>query len=124
MNGNEAVLSINATLGKLAFEEAEGDLEAKVKASMRAVIRENWMATTDDELFRAGVGGALIGLKAGPDYERVRRSMEALRRMSAALSAAQAGVSVDFGSVLPDEDEEQPLPLLPWFREVKAAERP
>lgn len=116
---NDAVLTINATLGKQGFEEAEGDLEAKVKASMRAVLRDNWMATRDEELLRAGIGGALLALKEGPEYDRLVRSVEVLKKFSAAITAAQAGIGVDFSDILPGEDEEQPLPLMAWFREVK-----
>ena len=113
----DVVLHINATLGARASKEAQG-LENKVKASMRAVIRENWMATRDEELFRAGVGGALIdvGLDS-EDGKRLQESVQALNKFSAMLTAAQAGVSVDIASVLP---EEEPLPLLGWWHEVKA----
>jgi hypothetical protein len=116
----DVVLNINATFGARAAKEATG-LENKVKASMRAVIRENWMATRDEELFRAGVGGALIdvGLDS-EDGQRLERSILALKKFSAMLTAAQAGLSVNIESVLPGEGEEQPLPLMGWWHQVRA----
>ena len=118
---NNAVLSINATFGKRAADEEGGGLEAKVKASMRAVIRENWMDTTDDGLFRAGLAGALqsVGIDTD-DGQRLKRSIEHLKRFSAFLTAAQAGLSVDPEGLLPSEDEEKPLPVMGWWHEVRA----
>ena len=118
---NNAILQINATFGKRAADEETGDLEAKVKASMRAVIAENWMDTTDDGVFRAGVGGALlsVGLDSD-DGKRLQRSIEALRKFSAFLTAAQAGLSVDPSSLEEPEGAEPLLPLMNWWHEVKA----
>ena len=116
----DVVLNINATFGARAAKEVTG-LENKVKASMRAVIRENWMATRDEELFRAGVGGALIDVGMdSEDGQKLERSVKALAKFSAMLTAAQAGVSVDMASVLPGDGDEQPLPLLGWWHDVKA----
>jgi len=117
---NDAVLQINASLGQRASKEAIG-LENKVKASMRAVIRENWMATRDEELFRASVGGALldVGLDSD-DGTRLQRSIDVLKKFSAVLTAAQAGLSIDPDSWIPNEDDEAPLPLMGWWHAIKA----
>ena len=121
---NDAVLNINASLGARASKEATG-LENKIKASMRAVIRENWMETRDEGLFRAGVGGALIDVGvASEDGQRIERSLRALAKFSAMLTAAQVGVSVDIASVLPGEGEEQLLPLMGWWHDMKAEKAP
>lgn len=115
---NDAVLSINATIGKRGADDCKGDLEAKVKAAMRAVIDENWMATRDEELFRAGVGGALLSVGLDSDDGRLlERSVQALRRFDAMLNAAQAGLTVDIGEVA--KDHEGTVPLMKWWHEIR-----
>lgn len=113
----DAVLMINSQLGQRAAAEVSG-IKNKVKASMRAVIRENWMATRDEELFRAGLGGALLDLGTeSEDGKRLHSSIQAMRRFSAFLEAAQAGLSVDVESI---KAEGEMLPLMKWWHEVKA----
>lgn len=111
---NDAVLSINSSFGQRAAEQVEG-LENKVKASMRAVIKENWMATDDDSLFRAGVGGALLDTKDTPDGEKLLTSIQDLRAINAFFNANAVGLSVDFPTM-----SEDPAPLMKWWQEVKA----
>lgn len=116
---NNAVLMINANLGRRGAKDAVG-LEAKVKASMRAVREGNWLETNDDALFSAGVGGALLDVGAdSDDGRRLTASLDAMRKLIAFLNAAQAGLSVDATSVLPPDDAELPLPLLGWWHETK-----
>lgn len=115
---NDVVLTINSQIGQRAADAVTG-LEEKVKASMRAVREGNWMETNEDALFRAGVGGALLSVgRDSLEGERLISSINALRRFSAFLTAAQAGVSADLSSVIRD-DEEKPLPLMQWWRETK-----
>lgn len=114
------ILAINATIGRSASATVEG-LEAKVKASMRAVLDGNWMIVdNDDALFRAGLAGALLDVGAdSDDGKRLTESIVVLRKISAFFTAAQAGLSIDLSSALPEEGEEQPLPLLEWWHETK-----
>lgn len=115
---NDAVLSINSTLGKRASAEVSG-LENKVKASMRAVLKENWMETQDEALFRAGVAGALLDLGLdSDDGKRLRDSFLGMSRFAAMLNAAAAGIAVNMETVLPKDGEEM-LPLLGWWHDVK-----
>lgn len=120
---NDAVLNINATFGKRAADAERGSLEAKVKASMRAVIRENWMETRDEGLFRAGLGGALLSVGMdSEDGRELQRSIERLKKTSGLLVALQSGVPVDLEAMLKEQENEAPVfPLMAWWHEVKAS---
>lgn len=120
--GNDATLiAINAQLAERDVKAATG-LENKIKAAMRAVVRENWMDTNDDSMMRAALAAVMLDVgKDSPEYARIVASVDSLRKFSAFLTAAQAGVSVDLDSVLPKEDAEQPLPLIAWWHEAKEA---
>jgi hypothetical protein len=119
---SESVLiSINAQLAERDVKAATG-LENKIKAAMRAVLRENWMDTNDDSMMRAALAAVMLDVgKESEDYQRIVSSVEALRKFSAFLNAAQAGLSVDITSALPAEDAEPPLPFVKWWHEAKAA---
>lgn len=118
---NMAVMSINAQLAARDVKEAVG-LENKIKAGMRAVIRENWMDTNDDSMMRAALAAVLTDVgKDSPEYQRVVDSMDALRKLSAFLNAARAGLRVDIADAIPKEGEEPPLPLMAWWHEAKSA---
>jgi len=112
----DPALHLNATVGKAASAQVTG-IENKVKASMRAVLRGNWLETRDEALFRAGVGGALLDVgKDSEEGQELSRSMETLRKHNALMVAADAGIAV---KVLMSDDGKPPLPLLKWWREAK-----
>lgn len=112
---NDAVLSINATMGKGASEKAEG-LEAKFKASAKAVIDGNWMEASDDALFRAAVGGVMLDVgKDSQEYQTLKNTIEQIQKFSAFLAAATRGLKVE----IPDVDEVETVPLMKWWKEVK-----
>lgn len=115
----DAVLSINATFGERAAAEVEG-AEAKVRASMKAVLKENWMETNEDALFRAAVAGAMLGSKEGSEERtHIQESFDGLKKASALIQALQSGVAVDLEATLKAQEEQarKPLPLLQWWRE-------
>lgn len=117
---NMAVISINAQLAKSDVAEAVG-LENKIKAGMRAVIRENWMDTNDDSMMRAALAAVLLDVgQDSEDGKRLLRTMDGLRKLSAMLTAAKAGLSVNLEeSDLPKEGDE-PLPIIGWWHEARA----
>lgn len=117
---NNAIVMINANMDADAARKVEG-LEAKVRASMLAVIKGDWMAADDDDLFRSGVGGAMIAVGEGtPKYAQLTASMKALQKFSAFLTANRAGLTVSIIDALKKEDgEPETLPLTQWFREAK-----
>ena len=117
---SDAVLMINATIGRDAAKDVEG-LEAKVRASMRAVLAGNWMELSDDNLMRAGIAGALLDVGTdSEDGRKLTKSIDALKKISAMLAALQAGISVDVASAMPEEGDEI-LPLVKWWQEEKEA---
>lgn len=116
-----AVMSINAQLAARDVKEAVG-IEDKIKAGMRAVIRENWMDTDDDSMMRAALAAVLMDVgRDSDDGKRILASMDSLRKLSAMLTAAQAGLSIN----LTDDDmpPDNLLPLIPMWHEAKAAIR-
>src|SRR3954470_24275984 len=91
---NIAVMSINAQLAERDVKAAVG-LENKIKAAMRAVIRENWMDTNDDSTMRSALAAVLLDVgQHSEDGQRITRTMDGLRKLSALLAAAQAGLHV------------------------------
>ena len=115
---SDTVLAINATLGKEGSATATG-LEAKVRASMKAVLDGNFMEIDDQNLFRAAIGGVLLDIEADSDDSReLMESMQYINRVSVWLTASQAGLEVK-----PPEPIDDVLPLLAWWHEVKAAQR-
>lgn len=119
MNTSEMSIMLNSKFGKEAASKVSG-LEEKVKASMREVLKQNWLETSEDALFKAGVGGALLDVGTeSEDGKELIRSIKALTTFNAALQAAQAGVTVNFASTF--SGSENCLPLIKWWREVKEA---
>lgn len=117
---NMAVISINAQLAARDVKEAVG-LEAKIKAGMRAVIRENWMDTNDDSMMRAALAAVLLDVgQDSEDGQKIVKTMDGLRKLSAILTAAQAGLSVNLSESDVDENF-KPLPLIQWWKEAKVA---
>ncbi|MEO8039682.1 MAG: hypothetical protein ABI794_13000 [Betaproteobacteria bacterium] len=114
----DPALHLNASVGKAASAQVSG-IENKVKASMRAVLKGNWLETRDEALFRAGVGGTLLDVGKDSDEGReLTRSMDTLRKHNAAMVAADAGIGVKVPLAAGDHP---PLPLLQWWREAKEA---
>lgn len=114
---NNITLSINASICRSAAKEVEG-LENKVKASMRCVRKEDWMGSTDDELFRAAIGGALLDV--GWDSEdgvKLVEAIEAIKSFNAFLSAAGMGLNPEVPEIAEDI-----LPLMRWWEETKTKE--
>lgn len=116
----ELGIAIVAAQIKEAFG-SEDDIEAKAKICFRAAFSESntWFVRRgDDDLhFRIGIGALLIHVNAIEDHEAEARIMATMNSIKA-LSAAASGVPVDFSRVVEDPDEL--LPLLSWYREIKA----
>ena len=113
-----ARVQVNAAYGRHAATQVTG-LENKLKASMKAVIKEDWLGANEDEQFRAGVLGVLLDVGVDSEDGRlIARSLEAVTKFSAALEAMQAGLRVDFASALPIAGDKV-VPLLALWHEVK-----
>lgn len=95
----------------------DGTLIEKLKTAM-LTTRDHWMCTDENEQFKAAVGAVMLHYGQNSDeFVRLEREMKSLNKVSAALNAAQAGVSVDFNSILDAKgDEYEPLGLLKLWR--------
>ncbi len=112
---SDVTMSINSTFGKNASKNEIG-LEAKIKASMRAVIAGDWMGASDDSLFRASLAGVLTDIgKDSEDAEKLIRSFDALEQLSAFIAAASAGLDVS----PPNIESDDILPLSGWWNEIR-----
>lgn len=96
--------------------EGEPDLIERIRKAM-AEAKDYWMSTNDDLRFRAAVGAALVETKDEGEKDRIVRSVQALRDLSAMIS----GVPVDFERVAERMSEFEPLPLVKMWHEAKAA---
>jgi hypothetical protein len=110
-------LMIAASEARHAIKNMSGDVVEKLKAAMKAT-RNHWMATNEDEQFKAAVIAVMLHYGEGTDeYNRLKWELENLKRFSAALSAAQAGISVDFTSVVQEEEKaNKPIGLLKLWK--------
>lgn len=120
--GNLKEFSVQFTIALTEAQNAIKDdntLIEQLKASM-LVTHDHWMCTDENEQFKAAVGAVMLHYGQNSDeFVRLGREMKSLNKVSAALNAAQAGVSVDFNSILDAKgDEYEPLGLLKLWREI------
>jgi hypothetical protein len=116
-----AVMIINAQIVREDVAAVAG-LENKIKAAMKAIIHKNWMDTNDNSMMRAALAAVLLDVgQDSEDGKLLLRTMDGLRKLSAIIAAAQAGLSVNLEeSDVPKEDDKL-LPLISWWHEAKAA---
>jgi len=81
----------------------------------------HWMFTDEQTQFKGALGAVLITLKEGPEFERVRESIESLGRASAILNALQQGVPIDFEAM--QKGPENVIPLNKMWCDVKWPEK-
>lgn len=104
------------------FQDSD-DIEARLRICYEESWKDSscWMVTNDDVRMRVGIGALLMhiqdrGDEHGEDWDRVQRSLTALK----ALSAAMSGVPVDFGALDAGDYPAPLIGLMPIYREVKA----
>lgn len=110
---NDAVTSICAMEAREACK-GEPDLIERIRKAMKAV-RNHWMVTDETQQFRAAVAAAILE-STGEERERIERSAKELNRVSAMLSALQAGVPVDVEAMEPAPADV--IPLAKMWREA------
>lgn len=113
------LVALAAMDAQYAAEKAEPNLEAQLRAAMEAT-RSHWMVTNEDTQFMAACEGT-ARVCSPEDKERIEASL----RLLSSLSAASSGVPVDFGALLPDDEDEEPVKparLMPLWREIKHGE--
>jgi hypothetical protein len=108
----------------IAVEDAERaavachGIRERLQAAMAATV-DHWLVTSDEERFRAAVGGVLLTYDQGSEeFARLQSEVQAIARMSAALTAAAAGVPVDWSSVT-EGLEHEPFNIVLMWRQTK-----
>lgn len=96
--------------------EVEPDLTERIRKAMREA-KDFWMSLDDDLRFRAAIGAALVETTDEGEKDRILRSFQILRTLSAAMS----GVPVDAEAVEAQMEGFEPLPLVAMWREAKAS---
>lgn len=101
--------------------EGEPDLEKRIRKSMAAVAKGHWMFCSDHEddlRFRGAIGGVLLAPETTQEEnDRITDTLKQLRSMSALLQ----GVPVDTETMLQEQKDHPPLPLIKWWHEAKAS---
>lgn len=96
---------------------ANGGFEDKLRAAMTAA-KDHWMVLDKDTQFQGAVAAVL--LHYGKDSEEGKRlvyEINAIRKISAILNAAQAGVSVNLHDV-GDKEKCEPVGLMKMWWEI------
>jgi hypothetical protein len=97
----------------------EPDLVKRIEKAMRAV-HNHWMETNRDNQFRSALAAAMLESDVA-DQDRIRRSMDALRKVGALINAMQAGIPVDIEKLAAeDRAADDPLPLNKMWNAIAA----
>lgn len=113
---NDASITIAAMEARSACK-GEPDLMERIRKAMRA-CRDHWMETSETGQFRAAVSAAILESE-GDERDRIERSAKALSRMNAMLQAMQSGVPVDIEAMAAEKQDEDLIPLMKVWRELK-----
>lgn len=105
-------IPVSVSIGAQVFSRlAKGDsIEDRFRSLLvPSVISEGcFLCSTDDEEFRAIVGGVMLSYGDGtPEFRRIEAEMQRMQKISAFLSAVQAGLDVS----LPDKSDDEPEPI-------------
>jgi hypothetical protein len=112
-------MRIAMTEAEPVVEAAEGDIVAKLKAAM-SVTRNHWACTNEDQQFRSAIGAVMLHYGEGSEeFNRLKEEMAALQTVSAMINAAQAGVSVDFGSLADIGTDFEPIGIMKLWQQEK-----
>lgn len=98
--------------------KGEPDLVKRLEKAMRAT-RDHWMETNPDAQFRSAVAAAMLESDEA-DKDRIQRSMDGLRKVSALIGALQAGVPVDFEKLGEEQKADDILPLSKMWHDLAA----
>lgn len=115
MTDNSAIITIVASEAKTACID-ELDVIERIKKAMRFTKPGHWLTTDESTLLQAAICAAFLETKDEAEKTRIIKSSEQLKQLSALLTAAEAGLTVDADTlILPDEDN---IPLLALWREI------
>lgn len=118
---NDTILMIVASEAKHAAEALGPDatIEARFNAAAKAV-RNHWMAPPEDTELRGAVAGVMMTYpKESVEFRRIEKEVKAIRRFSALISAAQAGLNVGLSEDEDEDDGLEPVKLMELWRGSK-----
>lgn len=98
--------------------KGEPDLVKRIEKAMRA-CRNHWIETNEDAQFKSALAAAMLESDEA-DKDRITRSMDQLRKVSAVIGALQAGVPVDLEKMAEDKPAEDILPLSRMWHDLAA----
>lgn len=82
------------------------------------LAKEHWLVTTEENRFRAGVGGVLINCTS-EEKHNIEEELLDLRQFNSALETSSLGVPIDFISFLGQKDRSNFYGLMAIWNEVK-----
>src|SRR5882762_5263519 len=101
---NDVMLSLVVSECERHVKDCPGGLEDKLRAAMNAA-KDHWMVLDKDTQLRGAIGAVMLHYgKDSEEYKRLAYEVDALRKLSAFLSAAQAGLNVS----APELEAERP----------------
>lgn len=91
---NDVMLSLVVSECERPVKDCAGGLEDKLRAAMNAA-KDHWMVLDKDTQLRGAIGAVMIHYgQDSEEYRRLAYEVDALRKLSAFLTAAQAGLDV------------------------------
>ncbi len=111
---NEALLSIMMAYAKPGLSEI-ADPKERFEKSANAT-RNFWMGGDEEDWYRGAVAAFMASyMDEGNDVmvSRIKSTLDQLRNLNALLS----GVPVDLEAMLKKHEEEEPLPLMAWWKD-------
>jgi hypothetical protein len=95
----------------------EMSLEDRLRAAMSAT-RGHWLVTNEDEQFRCAVGAVMLSYGPdAPEFDRLSWEMEGIRKVSAMITAASAGLSVNLSEDDFNTKQYEPIGLIAMWKE-------
>lgn len=114
---NETLLMLVAAECKCAVENADG-LEAKLRAAMDKA-KDHWMVRDPDLQLRGAIAAVLMHYgKESPEHARIVAELDGMRKLSAIMQAAQAGLSVKLTEA--DVPTHKPIGIAKMWAEATA----
>lgn len=112
---NTVLIGIEEARARVEALPEAASVEDRLKAAFD-VTANHWLLRTDDERFRAGVGGVMLFYgERSEEFKILEAEMLRLQKASALINAAMAGISVE----VEDDFKPSEISLLVLFHASK-----
>lgn len=111
---NITEVAICATTCKMGMPE--GDLETRFRYAARRA--HDYWGSIDDVVRFPGAVAAVFEDSTKEEQQRITDALDGMRKVSALLNAAKAGLNVSLGDMDLSEAHD-PAPLMAWFKEER-----